>query len=418
MPELLLLALRRSFGSDVSPNDSSLYEFQSRARLWNTPHLGLLTVGAMVKDRFKISYIDMNYERVRRWNYDYVFMSPTTSQAGEAYGLAQIFRQHGTKVALGGPHVTMLPQEARPYADCIFVGEAEPVIHRFHAASSGIVLSAEEKPDLRQTPLPLYSLALKYPYTSIPIQLSRGCPHQCAFCLSSRVHGRHIRRKSLEQARIELQQIKKLYANPFVFFTDDNFFINTQYALKIMDILEEIKVSWYAFTDISVYTKTAVVDRLYSSGCRKLLIGFESLNSKNLKAVNPSGFKESKVKEYETAIDVIQREKIGIVGSFVLGLEYDDESTFDELYRFILKTAVYGTNVTIATPFPGTDFYDTLQKKQALSKDWSLYDGFTLVYDLPGISRKVFMDRYAELIRKINSQERLGAVINYFRQVV
>lgn len=416
MEKVLLLALKGTIGNEQL-YDQNLYEFKARKRLWNTPHLGLLTVGAMLADKYDVTYIDLNYDTIKHYEYDYVFISPTTSQAKQAYEQAVIFRQHGVKVALGGPHVTMMPQEALAFGDFIFVGESENTVRQFLEGDRRSIYEDKIYSDMSLVKLPLYELCKNYPYSSIPVQLSRGCPHQCEFCLSSTIYGRTIRRKSLTQAYQELYMVKKYFDNRLVFFTDDNFFLDSTYSMEIMDMLRRLDLKWYAFTDISIYKKRNLLERLYESGCRKLLIGFESLRQNNLKDINKSGFKSSKVFEYEEAIQVIQAEKIGIVGSFVLGLPYDNLDTFDELYQFIYDTCIFGTNITVSTPFPGTKLYERINNVQTLNKDWTQYDGFTLLYDIPEMDRDMFQKQYLQLIKRINSKERINRVIEYFKNI-
>lgn len=416
MEKVLLLALKETM-VDAQLYDQNLYEFRSRNRLWNTPHLGLLTVGAILSEKFVVDYIDLNYESIEHYEYDYVFISPTTSQAKQAYEQAVIFREHRVKVALGGPHITMLPKEAAAFGDFIFRGESENTLRQFLAGERKKIYEDGTHPAMSLVKLPLYELCRKYPYSSIPIQLSRGCPHQCEFCLSSAIYGRTIRKKSLSQAYQELCMVKQLFEKKLVFFTDDNFFLDTSYSLEIMSILRSLNLRWYAFTDISIYRKKELLDKLYISGCRKLLIGFESLRQSNLKEINKSGFKSSRVPEYEQAVQVIQSRKIGVVGSFVLGLPYDNEDTFDELYQFICDTCIFGTNVTVSTPFPGTKLFEQLDKSLILNRDWSQYDGFTLLYDIPEMDSNLFQERYVQLIKRINSKERIKRVIEYFKGI-
>lgn len=416
MDRVLLLALKGTAG-DPLLYDQNLYEFKSRDRLWNTPHLGLLTVGAVLAEKYHVTYLDLNFDTVKHYNYDYVFISPTTSQAKQAYEQAEIFRTHGVKVALGGPHVTMMPQEALSFGDFIFVGESENTLRQFLKGEQKKVYEDEGHPSMSLVKLPLYELCKKYPYSSIPVQLSRGCPHQCEFCLSSTIYGKTIRRKSLSQAYHELCMIKEHFGKKLVFFTDDNFLLDLSFSLEILNMLKQLGLQWYAFTDISVYRKKVLLDKLYLSGCRKLLIGFESLRENNLKEINRSGFKSSRVSYYEEAIRAIQSEKVGVIGSFVLGLQYDNDSIFDELYEFIYNTCIFGTNITVSTPFPGTRLYEKINSRQKLSKDWSLYDGFTLLYDIPGIDRELFVQRYLQLIQKINSKKRIHRVMEYFKKM-
>ena len=418
MKKILLLELEGVKNTEKSSFDLNLMEFKSRQRLWNTPNLGLLTVGGCLSDRFYIDYIDLNYEKQLKPDYDYVFMSPSTSQANRAYELSHFFHQNNVRVVLGGPHASMMPVEAKIYSDTVFIGESENILKTIDNVIPEGVITCEKKTDLELFDfVPLYGLSGKYPYTSFPVQLSRGCPHQCSFCISSSIYGKKIRRKTLAQANKELMYLKSFKNRPFVFFTDDNFFLDENYILKLFDILKNLKIEWYAFTDISIYKKDKILKRLYSSGCRKLLIGFESLNSDNLEKINKSGFKKNKRGEYEKAINIIQSNKIGVVGSFVLGLDNDTEETFDELYDFIVNTKIYGTNITIATPFPGTRYYEELSEKENLPCDWSLYDGFTLVHKLKNISSDRFMIKYKELIAKINSPERINSVLDFFKKV-
>ncbi len=416
MSKILLLAINGNEDNRSTLYDQNLYEFKSRSRLWNTPNLGLLTIGAFLSRQYIVDYLDLNYENIQNIDYDIVFMSPTTSQALKAYQLSCEFRKNGTKVIMGGPHVSMLPKEALQFSDGVFIGEAEDTLEDFINGRCRAIYQCDRRPDLYKSPIPLYELTTQYPYSSIPVQISRGCPHQCEFCLSSTIYGKSIRRKSVEQVKNELIKIKSLYQNPFIFFTDDNFFINENYSMLILDIIESLKLNWYAFTDISVYKKEKILKRLYKCGCRKLLIGFESLNVDNLNQINRSGFKSSKIKEYKRAIQTIQMEKIGVVGSFVLGLENDTEKTFDDLYEFILDTCLYGTNITIATPFPGTKLFQKSYQEHKIDLNWSLYDGFSLVKEIPNISKENFMINYKKLISKVNSMERIENVIKFFKE--
>jgi|AGTN01.1.fsa_nt_gi Fe-S oxidoreductase len=200
------------------------------------------------------------------------------------------------------------------------------------------------------------------------------------------------------------------------FFTDDNFLMDADCGRKISGVLRALGMEWYAFTDVSVYTKKALLEELSFSGCRRLLIGFESLSGSNLADINRSGWKQSKLSGYEEAVDVIQRHNIGVVGSFVLGMDDDTEETFDKLYDFIESTCLYGTNITVMTPFPGTKTFDALLKEGRIySLDWSLYDGFTLVYRLANMEPDKFLEKYHELICRVNSQKRINRVAEYFK---
>ena len=417
MVTVLLLAL--TVRNALSTGDRRLAEFRSRERLWSTPNLGLLTVAALLPVSWEIIYVDQTFEGVPERTFTYVFLSPSTAQAPEAYRIADRFRCRGSRVLMGGPHVTVCPDEAASHADVIFVGESEellPVFLREEVQGRARkIYRACLHPSLELSPVPRYDLAVKYPYKSVPVQLSRGCPHQCRFCLSSKIYGKAVRRKTREQARREIAVILSLWKRPFLFFTDDNFCINSAYTDSILDILKENTVEWYAFTDVSIGNKHRLLDKMATAGCRKLLIGFESLNESNLHRINASGFKEKRLPVYGAAVSAVQSRGIGVVGSFVLGLEDDTSATFDRLYEFILDTCLYGTNITVSTPFPGTEMYrEMVERDVLLPDDWSRYDGFTLLYPLKHLTEECFRSKYRELLARINSPERIRRVYRYF----
>ncbi len=212
--------------------------------------------------------------------------------------------------------------------------------------------------------------------------------------------------------------IQKCWKRPFLFFTDDNLFIEEQSGRELLSLLQQFKLDWYGFTDVSLYEKESLCQQLRASGCRKVLIGFESLNPANLAAIQLSKWKQKRLEQYRQAISAIQQEGIGVIGSFVLGLDEDEASTFEYLYQFIYDTCLYGTNLTIATPYPGTRYYEQMQREgRILTEDWSCYNRFTLVHSLPKMTKNAFMDAYDRLIERINSTQRLQHVVDYFKRI-
>ena len=93
----------------------------------------------------------------------------------------------------------------------------------------------------------------------------------------------------------------------------------------------------------------------------------------------------------------------------------DTPETFERLYTFILDTCLYGTNITVSTPFPGTDMYRAMiESGVPLPTDWSLYDGFTLLHPLRHMTADRFQSNYRELLARLNSPERIRRIYQYF----
>nr|WP_255711369.1 radical SAM protein [Pelosinus baikalensis] len=400
-----------------------LWEFRARERLWSTPNLSLLTMAGMLPQEYQVEYIDQNYIEVLDLDYQLAFFSPSTSQAYKAYELADKLRENGVLVMMGGAHVSVLPQEALKHADAIFIGEAEETFPVFlddiKRGKPKLIYKSLEPPNLNLSPVPRYDLAKKFPYKSIPVQTSRGCPHQCNFCISSKLYGRKIRRKSIQQVESELIKIMDLYQNPFIFFTDDNFLRDLEYGRELMNILKKFGLKWYAFTDASIVDQPDLLENAAKSGCSRLLIGFESLEPKNLVVINQSKWKLKKWAQYKQIIAEIQSHGIGVVGSFIVGMDEDTKEVFDILYNFINETCLYATNITVLTPFPGTTIYKMLQTENRITtNDWTKYNGFKLTYTLKSISKHEFERGFENLSQRLNSSERINNVINYYKEIM
>ncbi|MFQ9799358.1 MAG: hypothetical protein ACLR23_10935 [Clostridia bacterium] len=86
------------------------------------------------------------------------------------------------------------------------------------------------------------------------------------------------------------------------FSTDDNLFIEEQSGTELLSLLQQFRLDWYGFTDVSLYEKEKLCRQLRSSGCRKVLIGFESLNPANLAAIQHTQWKKRRLEQYWQAI--------------------------------------------------------------------------------------------------------------------
>lgn len=400
----------------------SMWEYKARKRLWLVPHLGLLTVAALMPENYSISYIDMNYTDKIEGDYDWAFLSPSTCQAVQAYVIADDVRRRGIRVAMGGLHASLLPDEALKHSDTVFIGEAEDIMGEFiQDVSSGNVkrlYKSSEYTDMKKSPLPRYDLVRKYPYKSFPVQTSRGCPHQCSFCISSKVYGKKVRRKTIEQIRRELNALLMVNSKPLIFFTDDNLFLDPKFSEALLGLIKCYDLRWYAFSDVNIAYNDELLERIAGSGCMQLLIGFESLSADNLGDINQSKWKMSKLEHYKNIVENIQRHGVGVVGSFILGLDGDNTGAFEQVYDFILDTRIYATNLTVLTPFPGTDTYESLKSQNRIfAKDWSSYNGFELTYTPQSMSVEEFEAGYRELYSKINSPERTNKVIEHFKNI-
>ena len=317
----------------------------------------MLTLAGLTPDD-----IDIVYREYREFpadeppDSDLAAITSFTAQIEDAYKIADIYRSRGTKVVLGGLHVTALPEEAANHADAVVVGEGEPVWltvlddfekGRLKARYGG---DPEARFDMTSTSLPRYDLLDPDNYNRFPVQTSRGCPLKCNFCASSILLTPYYVHKPVAQV------------------ADDNTFANPRYGRKLVDAIGCENVKWFAETDISVAEDDELLGLIAQSGCRQLLVGLESPMAGGLDKVElRSNWKYRKRDRYRKAIERIQSHGITLNGCFVLGLDGDSEEVFDEIPRFVEETGLYDVQVTVMTPFPGTAPVSTAGGRRAIA---------------------------------------------------
>ncbi|MEO5618623.1 MAG: cobalamin-dependent protein, partial [Candidatus Eisenbacteria bacterium] len=158
------------------------------------PSLSLLTLAGLTPPDVEVEYReirDLEAEPERPRDYDLVAIASYSAQIKDAYRVADLYRERGVPVVLGGLHVSMLPGEASAHGATVVVGEAEPlwplVIEDFRAGRLAAEYRSSEGSwfDLADAPMPRFDLLDPERYNRITVQTSRGCPHRCDFCASS-----------------------------------------------------------------------------------------------------------------------------------------------------------------------------------------------------------------------------------------
>jgi radical SAM superfamily enzyme YgiQ (UPF0313 family) len=379
------------------------------------PSLSLLTLAALTPAEIDIEYVeiphiaDLNARRLP--DFDAVAISSYSAQIGEAYTLADRLRARGTKVILGGPHATALPQEAQEHADAVVLGEAEPlwphVVEDLGRDRLQRIYRAAGPPyDLRQAPIPRFGLLDPENYNRIPIQTSRGCPHCCEFCAGSRLYGPGYRQKTVDQVLGEIAAVGEIWERPFLEFADDNLFVDRRWGRELLERLRPLGVRWFAETDISIADDPELLRALRPSGCYQLLIGLESLSRDNLAAIESSGWKAGRLKHYVRAVRTIQDAGVTVNTCFIVGLDCDGPAVFDDIRRFVHQAEPLEIQVTVLTPFPGTPLFQRLRREGRLDEPpfWHKCTLFDVNYQPAGMSREelrrglydLFQDLYNE----------------------
>jgi len=360
------------------------------------PSLALLIIAAITPKDIELEYVevpDINQHKINL-KFDLVAISTYSAQAFEAYELADRYRESGVKVVIGGPHVTLLPEEARPHVDSVVIGEAEPVwadlINDFKNGQLKPYYKADKPHDISKSPTPLYKHIDKTRHNRITVQTTRGCPHDCEFCAASKVLGPY-RKKPVEAVVRDIEAIKEHWEHPFIEFADDNTFIDKEWSKKLLKAITPLKIRWFTETDISVAEDEELLSLLRPSGCRQLLIGFESVVRGSLEGMESKDWKLKQYDSYLSAINKIQSHGISVNGCFILGLDNDTPDVFKQTLEFIKESQLLEVQLTILTPFPGTRLYERMKQEGRLLKD--LYWDRCTLFDINFIPKNMTVEQ-------------------------
>ncbi len=310
---------------------------------------------------------------------DLVGITVITGTAVRAYELAKTFRDRGVTVVLGGPHVTLIPEDAQPHADSIVVGYAEDEWPRL--LQDYVV--GELKPryvqspslSLANRPLPNRAVLPSSKYlTSNVFEATRGCVHNCEFCVVPAAWGRRPLQKPVD---LVVEDIRRQRARHAIFI-DLNLIAHKDYAAKLFEALIPLKIQWFGLATTLLCDDLPLLDLAARSGCRGLLMGLESISSINLrnshKAFNAP-------ENYYDLVAKLHARRIALQGCFVFGLDDDTPDVFLKTARFAVEAKIDLPRFAIVTPFPGTALYHRLESEgRIFTKNWELYDGQHVVF--------------------------------------
>ncbi|SCY70400.1 B12-binding domain-containing radical SAM protein [Alkaliphilus peptidifermentans] len=399
-----------------------LNNIDSLKELMSCPNSPLLTIAALAENFFdEVLYIDEEIEAID-WDefYDVVAMSFMTQQASRAFELANKFREKGSYLVCGGMHPTNSPEESMKYFDSVFIGEGEitwfEFMRDFKNNSPQRIYKNKVEIDMDTVPIPRFDLLKMDRYKTIPIQISRGCPHNCEFCASTKVYGAKYRHKSISKILTEIEIIKSLKPNPHIYFTDDNMLVDKKFSIELLKEIQGGGFRWMTHSDVSVAKHPEVLKLLFSSGCRKIVIGFESIVPDSLQSLED--WKYKKLNFYSEAIGIIQSYGVGVWGTFIIGLDHDDISVFQRVIDFTLENNLYGAMISVPTPFPGSDLYRRLENEgRILTKHWGSYTLWNVVVKPAKMSVKELQEGFKHTLNQIYSNEAAIKRMEYFKKI-
>jgi radical SAM superfamily enzyme YgiQ (UPF0313 family) len=351
------------------------------------PPLGLATLAAYLDPDLDITLQDEHVEPLDLDDDpDLVIIQVYITNAYRAYRIADHYRRKGAHVALGGLHVTSLPQEAAPHADTIFLGPGEDTFPRFlrdlsagapQARYQSTLRSIEDIPPIRR------DLIARHRYL-VPnsIVVSRGCPHHCTFCYKDAFFegGRSFYTQRVDDALAEIARLPGRH----LYFLDDHLLGHRRFARELFTGMRGMNRVFQGAATVDSILRDDTIELAARAGLRSLFVGFETLSDSGLQGANK---KQNLGRDYRAVIKRLDDLGIMINGSFVFGLDGEDRDVFKRTVDWAVESGITTATFHILTPYPGTQLYSEMSAQHRLvTGNWDLYDTRHVVYKPHGIS--------------------------------
>lgn len=374
--------------------------------LFRLSFLNLLYVAAVTPSDVEVKVIDEAFEKIDfEEKADLVGITAQTPVIPRAYQIAEEFKKRGVPVVMGGVHASMLPEEALQHVDAVVIGEAEEVwpnlIEDLRKGQMGRIYQGNGFVNPSNLPLPKRELLNEKFYLPLKlIETTRGCPHHCDFCGVSKFFGFRYRNRPISEIDRELKtlfqkgpvmnpalkKILTLFSKDLPYFLkrrllyiiDSNVAGDRRFALDLVSLLKEFDILWYGHAPVSIAFDQQLLAGFSESGCIALNIGFESFSTKNLQTMG-KGFNQPS--RYAEAVKRIHEHGIGIMGTFIVGLDDDDPGVFQRIIDFCNDSKLDWALTFIMAPYPGTDSFLRLEKEgRIFCRDWEKYDSLSAVF--------------------------------------
>ena len=338
---------------------------------------------------------------------DLAAITVQTFTARRAYEIATEYRKRGVKVILGGMHVSLIPQESARFADSVLIGDAEPLWRSVVAdAEKGLLkrryISRVGIPQGRCCPRRELYAGKRYLPLAL-LQFGRGCRNGCAYCATSAFsQGRHFSR-AIDQVMAEIETIRAR----FLFFVDDNIVCDIPATKDLFRELAGARVKWVSQASINMTRDSELMTLMADSGCLGHVVGFESLDSRNLESVSKKINYPGVAGGYRQELEILRDFGLQTWAAFTLGYDFDTPSSISQLLDFAVQRKFAFAAFNVLMPYPGTPFYRSLAAEKRL-----LFDGAWWLHPEYRFNHAAFLPRLMSAQELTDAGFRCRSVFN------
>lgn len=374
-----------------------------RPNQFSIPQLTLSLIAAMTPPEHEVFVCEEVYGDIIEFDndYDLIGISLMSQTSLRGYEIANEFKKRGKTVVFGGIHATARPEEALRYGDAVVIGEAEgglwpKVLSDAKNKTLKTYYKLDQLPDLKEHIFPRRDLikCTSGKLDIAPIEATRGCPYNCDFCSVTRFFGKKQRHKIVRDIILDAESCPQKN----LFFVDDNVALDRKFAMELFTEMIPLKKIWVGQASINLSKDAELMKLAYKSGCRALLIGFESMTDAGISTYRKT---LKTIDENVQAIKKLRDHGILTMASVVFGLDSDTDAVFDLTNDFLVKSKPAFLQACIMTPYPGTAIFDQLKSEgRILTDEWSKYDTKKVVISPKNLTPERLQQGFED-IRKI-----------------
>jgi radical SAM superfamily enzyme YgiQ (UPF0313 family) len=346
------------------------------------PPLGLATLAAYLSPDDEAVIEDEHVRPLRLDDRpDLVVIQIYITSARRAYRLADHYRARGAFVALGGLHVTSLPDEAAAHADAVFLGPGEQTFPEFLAdlrsgqAARRYVSTSGRTLD-RVPPIRRDLIDRRAYLVPNSIVVTRGCPQHCEFCYKDAFFegGRSFYTQRVDAALAEIARLPGRH----LYFLDDHLLGDRRFASALFEGMRGMRRVFQGAATVDSILQGDLIERAAAAGLRSLFVGFETLAPGNLARANK---RQNLGRDYAAVTRRLHDLGVMINGSFVFGMDDDDADVFRRTVEWAIEHGLTTSTFHIQTPYPGTKLFARMEREgRIVTRDWDLYDTRHVVY--------------------------------------
>ncbi len=378
----------------------------------------------MLPGEWQKKLVDMNVTALSdddlKWA-DYVFLSAMVVQRQSVKEVIQRCQKVGVKIVAGGP-LFSTGYDGFEGVDHFVLGEAEVTLPQFmEDLDKGVpkhIYSSNERPELEETPLPLWPLINMKHYSSMNIQYSRGCPFNCEFCDIIILNGHKPRTKTKAQLIREMETLYQQGWRGSLFIVDDNF-IGNKKKLKaetlpaVIEWMEEKRYPFNLFTEASINLADdeELMQLMGKAGFDRIFVGIETPNEKSLLECNKL---PNTNRDLVKAVKKIQNHGFEVQGGFIVGFDNDPITIFKNQISFIQKSGIVTAMVGLLDAPRGTRLYQRLKKENRLLKDSTGDNTDCSINFIPKMKLETLIDGYKHILDTIYSPKQFYERIKIF----